>query len=85
MVAEGHAQNLQSSVLSIKYKTDLIRNEIVSMQTIFNNVNSMGEDKSVPREDAHANASSSYSRSRYDPERNKFGGNSFEDKLEKYK
>lgn len=85
IAAEGHAQNLQNSVLAIKHKTDHIRNELDSVQNLFGSIRSITRDKSRPREHPYGQTSSSYSRSRYNPMQSKHMASALDSKLERYK
>ena len=85
IAAEGHAQNLQNSVLSIKHKTDHIQNELDNVQSSLEKLASNARQNSntsiSPIKDSLN--SSKYSRSRYNPLRGR--DNALEDRLERYK
>ena len=85
VAAEAHAQNLQNSVLSIKHKTDHVRNELDAVQTVFQGIHSIARAKSRPREGAHGQTASSLFRSRYTPINSKHGAADFDSKLERFK
>jgi len=85
IAAEGHAQNLQNSVLSIKHKTDHIRNELDSVQNIFQDAHSLARAKSKPRDESMTHTSGSYSRSRYNPVNSMYKPGPLDSKLERYK
>lgn len=85
MSAEVHAQNLQNSVLSIKHKTDHVRNELDSVQNLLEGMHVLARASSKSREESYGQTASSYSRSRYNPINSKYKNNAFEMKLEKYK
>jgi hypothetical protein len=85
--AEGHAQNLQNCVLSIKHKTDHVRNELDTVQVLFEKirVTDKSKSKSRPRDEKYDNTASSYSRTRYNPSGSKYQPSTFDNKIEKYK
>ena len=85
VVAEGHAQNLQNSVLAIKYKTDQVRNELVTIQSIFDGIRSLNVSMSSIKDDPYAQTSASQPRSRFNPTLSRYGNSDLNSKLEKYK
>jgi hypothetical protein len=85
IAAEAHAQNLQNSVLSIKHKTDHVRNELDTVQNIFEGIHAITREKSRTRVGNHSQTSSSLFRSRYNPINSKHGGSGFDSKIEKFK
>ena len=85
VVAEGHAQNLQNSVLAIKYKTDQVRNELVTMQSIFEGLKSLNVSMVSTKDDHYSQTVASQSRSRFNPSSSKYGKTDLNSKLEKYK
>lgn len=72
-------------MLSIKHKTDHVRNELDSVQVLFEKIRVIDRSKSRPRDEKYDNTASSYSRTRYNPIGSKYQPNVFDSKLEKYK
>jgi hypothetical protein len=72
VAAEGHAQNLQNTVLSIKHKTD----QMIENLSMYDDIGAAFPDKDT-------RGSSKYSRSRYNPLRGR--DNALDDRLERYK
>jgi hypothetical protein len=89
VAAEGHAQNLQNSVLAIKHSTDQIRNELDKTQSIFIDIDkdSFKEQYQRPEYRKGTGSKSTYPHSRYDPLNSKkyYDSGRFDSKLEKYK
>lgn len=84
LAAEGHAQNLQSSVLSIKHKTDNIMSELDHTQGILHKAAVTRDAISTsPMPSKEMASSTKYSQTRYNPLRGR--DNTFDTRLEKYK
>lgn len=71
--------------MSIKHKTDHVRLELDSAQSLFGTIHSIMRGTSQPRDEAYGQTSSSYSRSRYNPMNTKHTPSTLDSKLEKYK